>query len=345
MSAIPGDAPFDLAAPWGARSHVTDLGGPVHWVEFDPPESPRGTDASGASGASGASDASGTPVVLVHGLGGSHLNWVHVGPALAAGRRVVALDLPGFGLTPSGGRSTSVQANAGVLGRFLDEVVGAPAVLVGNSMGGMVSLLVADRSPERVAGLVLVDPALPAPRQRQDRQVAVTFALYAVPRVGELFLSRLQSRYTDRQRVLGAVQLCFADASRADAAVIDAGVRLTRWRGDLPAKDTEFLGAARSLLAVLRRPRRYDALISGIDRPVLLVHGDRDRLVPFAAAQRTATRNPGWSTVWLEGVGHTPQLEVPERFLAAVVPFVEGVDAAGDARAAHDVRRPTAGPA
>ena len=331
MSAIPGDAPFDLAAPWGARSHVTDLDGPVHWVEFDPPEG------------SGDADASGTPVVLVHGLGGSHLNWVHVGPALAAGRRVVALDLPGFGLTPSGGRSTSVHANAAVLGRVLDEVVGGPALLVGNSMGGMISLLLADRSPERVAGLVLVDPALPAPRQRQDRQVAVTFALYAVPRVGELFLSRLQSRYTDRQRVLGTMQLCFADASRADRDVIEAGVTLTQWRGALPAKDTEFLGAARSLLAVLRRPRRYDALISGIDRPVLLVHGDRDRLVPFAAAQRTATRNPGWTTAWLDGVGHTPQLEVPERFLAEVTPFVERVDT-GVAGAA-DLRRPAAGPA
>jgi pimeloyl-ACP methyl ester carboxylesterase len=270
--------------------------------------------------------------VLVHGLGGSHLNWVHVGPALAAGRRVVALDLPGFGLTPAGDRPTSVHTNAVVLARFLDEVLGGPAVLVGNSMGGMVSLLLAARSPERVAGLVLVDPALPAPRQRQDRQVAVAFALYAVPRVGELFLSRMQSRYTDRQRVLGTVQLCFADASRADAAVVDAGVTLTQWRGALPAKDTEFLGAARSLLAVLRRPRRYDALISGIDRPVLLVHGDRDRLVPFAAAERTATRNPGWSTAWLEGVGHTPQLEVPERFLAEVVPFVESVDAAAGSR-------------
>ena len=324
MSAIPDDAPFDLAAPWGARSHVTDLGGPVHWVEFDPPEGSPRTDSSDTS------DTSGAPVVLVHGLGGSHLNWVHVGPALAAGRRVVALDLPGFGLTPSGGRSTSVQANADVLGRFVDEVVGAPAVLVGNSMGGMISLLLADRSPEPVAGLVLVDPALPAPAQLQDRQVAVTFALYAVPRVGELFLSRLQSRYTDRQRVLGTVQLCFADPSRADAAVVEAGVTLTQWRGALPAKDTEFLGAARSLLSVLRRPRRYDALVSGIDRPVLLVHGDRDRLVPFAAAQRTATRNPGWSSVWLEGVGHTPQLEVPERFLAEVLPFLESVE--GDAR-------------
>jgi pimeloyl-ACP methyl ester carboxylesterase len=340
VSAIPGDAPFDLAAPWGARSHVTDLGGPVHWVEFDPPE---GRDAD-ASDASDTSDASGTPVVLVHGLGGSHLNWVHVGPALAAGRRVVALDLPGFGLTPAGDRSTSVHANAVVLARFLDEVLGAPAVLVGNSMGGMISLLLAARSPERVAGLVLVDPALPAPRQRQDRQVAVTFALYAVPRVGELFLSRLQSRYTDRQRVLGTVQLCFADASRADAAVVDAGVTLTQWRGALPAKDTEFLGAARSLLAVLRRPRRYDALISGIDRPVLLVHGDRDRLVPFAAAQRTATRNPGWSTAWLDGVGHTPQLEVPERFLDEVVPFVESVEDTAGSRT-DAAGRPAAGPA
>jgi pimeloyl-ACP methyl ester carboxylesterase len=317
VSALPATAPFDLAAPWGGRSHVADLGGPIHWVDFGGPG--QGEDGEDQH----------PPLVLVHGLGGSHLNWVHVAPVLAHHRRVVALDLVGFGLTPSGGRSSDVRANADLVGRFVDEVVGGPAVLVGNSMGGMVSLLLAARTPERVAGLVLVDPSLPVPGHRPDPQVAFSFALYAVPRVGEMFLSRLARRYTDRQRVLGTVNLCFADPTRADAAVVDAGVVLARYRSTQPANDTEFLAAARSLLHVLRRHRRYDALIAGIDGPVLLVHGERDRLVPVAAARRTAARNPAWATAFLDGVGHTPQLETPERFLDHVVPWLEGrVDAA-----------------
>src|ERR1700727_675723 len=98
------------------------------------------------------------PMVLVHGLGGSHLNWVAIAPALAAERRVLALDLAGFGLTPAAGRSATVQSNARLLARFVRDIAGSPAVLVGNSMGGMISILHAGADPETVAGLVLVDP-------------------------------------------------------------------------------------------------------------------------------------------------------------------------------------------
>ncbi|TQM57228.1 alpha/beta fold hydrolase [Humibacillus xanthopallidus] len=304
--------PLDLAAPWGAPSRSVDLDGPVHYVDFGGPDGCDDPDAP-------------SPVVLVHGLGGSHLNWVGIGPALARTRRVVALDLAGFGLTPSLGRSTSVHHNAALLSRFVHRVLGRPAVLVGNSMGGMVSLLLADRRPEQVAGLGLIDPALPIARQRQDPQVAATFALYAVPRVGEAVLTRYTARYSDRQRVLGTIALCFADPSRADDDLIGASVQLAAWRRTMPAPEADFLGAARSLLAVLRRPRRYDALIAGIDRPVLLVHGEDDRLVPVAAARRTATLNPSWRTAYLDGVGHTPQLEVPGDVLGVLEPWLDSV--------------------
>ena len=84
MSPLVKPAPWAFAAPWGARGYVSDLDGPVHWIEFSPAPG-DGQD--------------GTPIVFVHGLGGSHLNWCLIGPQLAAGRRAVALDLHGFGLT------------------------------------------------------------------------------------------------------------------------------------------------------------------------------------------------------------------------------------------------------
>jgi len=104
----------------------------------------------------------------VHGLGGSHLNWCQVGPRLAEGRRAVAVDLHGFGLTPGSRRQATVQANARLVDRFSREVTGTPVILVGNSMGGLICVLQAAANPDAVAGLVLIDPALPLPRQAPD---------------------------------------------------------------------------------------------------------------------------------------------------------------------------------
>ncbi len=88
----------------GALSRWADLDGPVHYLDFGGP-------------------ASGPLVVCVHGLGGAAVNWLALGPLLAERCRVLALDLPGFGLTRSAGRSTSVQANGDLARRFVAEVL------------------------------------------------------------------------------------------------------------------------------------------------------------------------------------------------------------------------------
>jgi pimeloyl-ACP methyl ester carboxylesterase len=119
-------------------------------------------------------------------------------------------------------------------------------------------------------------------------------------------------RTTDRQRVQSVVNLCFADPARADPAVVDAGVVLAGQRRTVPGQEAAFLGAARSLMKVLVAPRGYRSLMRSIDKPVLLVHGEQDRLVPIAAARAVAADNPSWETLFLPEVGRTPQLEVPE---------------------------------
>ncbi len=101
-------------------------------------------------------------MVLVHGLGGSHLNWMHVADPLTDHHHVVAVDLPGFGLTPPAGRRSTMEANRDLVHLFgLELSPAAPVVLVGNSMGGLVVMLEAARHPDCVSHLVLVDPALP----------------------------------------------------------------------------------------------------------------------------------------------------------------------------------------
>src|SRR3954467_15389088 len=117
------------------QSRTVDIGGPVHYVDFGGPDD-------------------GPAVVLVHGLGGSHLNWDLFAPLLTPHARVFALDLPGFGRSEPGSRKASVPNNVAGLGRFLREVVGEPAVLVGNSMGGMISIFAAGEQRDAVTGLV-----------------------------------------------------------------------------------------------------------------------------------------------------------------------------------------------
>jgi pimeloyl-ACP methyl ester carboxylesterase len=292
-------APWAFAAPWGARGYVTDLDGPVHWVEFG-------------------SVPAGPPLVFVHGLGGSHLNWVLTAPQLADGRRAVAPDLRGFGLTPGTRATATVPANARLLDRFVREVAGSPVILVGNSMGGLLSVLQARDHPETVAGLVLLDPALPLPaRQRPDLQVASQFVAYAVPGLGELAV-RAGALLSPRQSVQRTIDLCFADPSRADPAVVAAGVALEEHRRSMPGAGASMLAATRSLLPVIGRPRSYWAAMAALRIPVLLIGGDADRLVPVAAVRQAAARNPEWDTVILPGVGHTPQLEAPDDVTLAV---------------------------
>jgi pimeloyl-ACP methyl ester carboxylesterase len=300
-------APEQFAAPWGARGYLTALDGPVHWIEF----------GAGQDGLDPGSDpGTGPPLVFVHGLGGSHLNWCQVGPQLAGGRRAVALDLHGFGLTPGTRRTSTVRANARLLNRFIREIVGTEVILVGNSMGGLISVLQASANPDTVAGLVLIDPALPLPR-RPDPLVAAQFLLYALPGPGELFV-RMLMRRPPELAVRQLIDLNFADPSRADPAMVTASVDLARYRRDELANGQSLLAASRSLLLVGGRPRRYWEMTASIRVPVLLIGGESDRLVPLASMRQAADRNPGWEAVFLPGVGHTPQLEVPDTVIDAI---------------------------
>jgi pimeloyl-ACP methyl ester carboxylesterase len=295
-------APWMFAAPWGARGYVSDLDGPVHWIEFTPGDS-----------------ADGAPIVFVHGLGGSHLNWCLIGPELADGGRAVALDLHGFGLTPGTRATVTVQRNARLLDRFVREVTGTPVILVGNSMGGLISLMQAAAAPGTVRGLVLIDPALPPPRQVPDRQVAGQFLLYALPGFGELYVRAVMSRRPPELAVQRVIELCFADPSRADPAMLAASIALAteRQRQERP-NAAAFLAASRSLMRMVGQRHRYWEMLASVRVPVLLIGGEADRLVPPAAMRQAAARNPRWETVMLPGVGHTPQLEAPDNVIGIV---------------------------
>ncbi len=279
-----------------------DLGGPVHYVDFG---------------------GEGRPIVLVHGLGGSYANWLAVGPRLSALGRVYALDLAGHGKTPSLGRTAKVAANRRLLGRFLDAVAREPVVLMGNSMGGYLSLAEAAAEPDKVSSLVLVNAAVPlAPGARMDPRVAAYFAGMATPLVGGALMLRRALRGPE-QGVKDVLALCCVDPSRVAREVFDAHVELARERAlkaRINARD--FLAAQRSLMLVLLRRKKFYEMVGRIRARALIVQGRYDRLVKVESARALARARPDWVLEELDDVGHTPQLEVPDRFLAIVEPWL-----------------------
>jgi pimeloyl-ACP methyl ester carboxylesterase len=188
-------------------------------------------------------------------------------------------------------------------------------------MGGMVSALVADARPDLVRGTVLLDPALPLVVAKPDPRVAAQFGLFAVPGLAERAMRRNRARRSPEALVGQLIALCFADPGRIDPAVLAEFAALARARASDPGLgDLEkgFTGAARSLLLLLGQPKRYSRLLAGLRGPVLLIQGERDRLVHVGSARRVAADNPHWTYAELVGVGHTPQLEAPDETTALV---------------------------
>ncbi|WLH70629.1 acetoin dehydrogenase dihydrolipoyllysine-residue acetyltransferase subunit [Pseudomonas sp. FP2309] len=101
----------------------------------------------------------GTPLVLVHGFGGDLNNWLFNQPALAAERRVIALDLPGHGESGKQLQTGDAQELSQALLALLDHLKLDRVHLAGHSMGGLVALTVADQAPGRVASLTLIASA------------------------------------------------------------------------------------------------------------------------------------------------------------------------------------------
>ena len=293
------DAIESLGLPEG---RWIDVGGPVHFREWAGP-------------------AEGPTFVLVHGLGGSLVNWALVAPGLSRRGRVIALDLAGFGLSPLGTRDADVFAHRRLLDRFLRALDLPPVVLVGNSMGGMVSLLQAGRAPETVGSLVLVDAAFPRTARvasQFDPRVAALFLLYSTSWVGERFSTMRARRIGAAGLVRETLRVSAARPDLMDPVLVEALVEQARVRESFDYAVPAFLAAARSIFRAQVRPGRYRELVRRIRRPALVLHGALDRLVPVRLAQEAARGHPDWTLVVLPDLGHIPQMEAPDRWLLEV---------------------------
>jgi len=249
---------------------------------------------------------SGPTVVLVHGFGSSLYSWKDVIPGLAADHDVIALDLPGFGLSD---RPPDLRLDdlPDAVSGLLDLLQVRRAALVGNSMGGAAAALVAARSPERVAALVLIDAAgfNLGPGERP-----------ALVRLAMSPLGRLVSELPGKRLLVElALHQVFRDPSlvtRERVAEYLAGVR-----------QPGAFAALRSLGDSLgERAGIVREALPRVSAPTLVVWGRADAWIPLEQASRFTAAIAGSRLAIVEDAGHVPQEERPRELLRLLREFL-----------------------
>jgi pimeloyl-ACP methyl ester carboxylesterase len=274
--------------------------------------------------------------LYVHGLGGASTNWTDLAALLAVRFDGWALDLPGFGRSRPPARSSySVRGHVRAVVDVLERIVAEPGEaagrrvhLLGNSLGGLVSLVVAARRPDLVATLTLVSPAMPV--YRVPGAFSRTLLLLLLPGIPALAERRL-SGVRPEQQVRGMVQMCFGDPRRVPRARLDQALQEMRERAGQPWATRALTRSMRGLITSYLRvgPGNAWRLARSLRPPTLVVWGDRDRLVDPALAPRLAAVVPDARLQVLRGVGHVAMLEAAEPTARAVLALAE--DAAADA--------------
>lgn len=244
----------------------------------------------------------GRPLVLLHGVGASRTVWRRVVPLLAADRMVLTPDLPGFGGSEPVGRGFDLARVATALADPLAERAAEPFDLLGNSLGGAIALQLAAVRPDLVRRLVLAAPAGFSPVPWPLALAAGGLSGPAVKLRRLLGMPLVRSPAARRALLWGAIaepQQLSADDARA---ILRASHGSTR------------IGAAVS--AVLRADLR--ALLEQLERPLGLIWGRRDRVVPISTLELVRAIRPEAVIETIPDAAHIPQLERPPEFDAAV---------------------------
>jgi pimeloyl-ACP methyl ester carboxylesterase len=310
----PGAAP---ASPWSDRhaDHGYGATADPDWRSIDWREELRtvrvdGTPVNHVDLGSG----DGEPVVFVHGLGGQWQNWLENIPRVAQERRVLALDLPGFGLTPAQPDRITIPGYGRFVDAFCDRLDLGEVAIVGNSMGGYIAAEVAIQFPARVSRLVLVSAAgissaatVRAPILTAGR-VATAIAAYTAA----------------RERTLAARPL----SRHLSLALVARHPRLLR--PDL-AYEGFFKGVGKPGFGdALRASLDYDfrQRLPEVKVPTLIVWGEKDAIIPVRDASEFERLIPDSRKVVMRDTGHIPMAERSQAFNDLLVEFLAETGAA-----------------
>jgi len=236
----------------------------------------------------------GTPLVLVHGVGGDADQWAFVYGPLAAKHRIIALDLLGFGRSDKPSIDYCVEGYVEFLDRFLTKLGVDRAALLGHSFGGWIVASFALAFPQRVDRLVLVD--------------AAGIDAGAVPMGVELNVSTRRNRRD-------VFEFMFHDPRMVSDGLVDLAYGLHLDRCDGPA--------IKSALATINDPReKLDGKLGALAMPTLLLWGENDRLTPLSMAHEFRNAIPNAELEVVPRCGHLPLIENPAAFSKAVLGFL-----------------------
>jgi pimeloyl-ACP methyl ester carboxylesterase len=254
----------------------------------------------------------GPPLVFIHGLSGCWQNWLENIPFFARSHRVIAMDLPGFGCSPMPPQQITINGYAKVVDELLDSLGIERAVVVGNSMGGFIGAEMGIELATRVEKLVLVAAAgLTTADMHNDTALAVLRRIEFILAGGAVWAATKSDTLTSRRRLRKLLMLAVAaHPDRLPAPLTAEQVRGSGKPG--------FLDALEALGTYPLRDR-----LERIEMPVLVLWGEKDRLVPLRDADRfvDAIGANARKLVYAD-TGHVPMLERPARFNADIAAFI-----------------------
>ena len=252
-----------------------------------------------------------TPIVLLHGTAASLHTWEGWVKALREKRRVITLDLPGFGLTgPFIGQYTRGDYRGDTLARFVIDVLDAlhlqRVVMGGNSLGGEVAWRVATLAPQRVDRLILVDSS---GTKFEPDSLGLGFVVARIPGVNVVF-----EHILPRALVAQTVLSVYGDPAKVSAELVDRYYELTLREGNRHA-----LGQRLQQL----EHGEHVARIATLKLPTLILWGGRDHLIPPRYGHEMQRLIAGSELLVYEDLGHVPQEEDAARTVVAVKGFLE----------------------
>jgi len=316
-SLLPSKAP--PSAPWQARRADSDYGvsAEPNWREVDWPAHLHRVEVDGVPvNYVDIGEGDEDPVVMIHGLSGQWQNWLENIPRLAQERRVLAPDLPGFGLTPMPPEEISVSGYGRCIEGFCRALDLGEVALVGNSLGGFTAAETAIQFPERVSRLVLLSPAgitsanvAKAPTHVVGR---IAGALTAVTAARHRTMAR---RPLARHLALGLV-VRYPPKIAADVA----------WEAMM--KGAGKPGFQQALMASVRYD--YRDRLGDIRVPTLIIWGENDSIISVDDAHEYERLIPDSRKIVMEDTGHVPMIERPQAVNDVLVEFLSETGPAED---------------
>ena len=254
----------------------------------------------------------GPPLLLLHALGESALDWRWVLPDLARTHRVYAPDLPGFGDSAKPTADYSPVFFEGFVATFLDALEVERAAVVGNSLGGLIALRLALSEPARTSALVLIDSA------GLGREVSSALKSSTLPGYGEMLVTLSKTPLGATQRTWLRLPLLFARPERVPPEWFEEQYRLAQ----LPGFSEAVVSALRAQVDPGGQREVLVDRLPSLEIPTLVVWGESDRIFPVSQAREAVASLQKGSLELIPDCGHLPPVERPDRFVAALKRFL-----------------------